>query len=77
MVPAAFSPLLSLAPPTPEPEMGDLPMSVWANLPFLVCGVFAIVTLIGLLLIVRENRRIAERSLISEPAKTQPPSDQG
>ena len=77
MLSSAFSPLLFLAPPAPEPEMGDLPMSIWANLPFIVCGVFAIVTLIGLLFIVRENRRIAERSLISEPTKTQPPSDQG
>ncbi len=77
MAPAAFSPFLSLAPPTPEPEMGDLPMSIWTNLPFIVCGVFVVVTLIGLLFIVRENRRIAERSIISDPTKTQAPTDQG
>lgn len=77
MVATAISPLLSLAPPTPEPEMGDLPMSLWANLPFIVCGVFAIVTMIGLIFIVRENRRIAERSLFTEPKKPQPPTDQG
>ncbi len=74
---SALASLLLLAPPTPEPATGGLPMSVWANLPFIVCGVFALVTLIGMYFIVRENRRIAETHLISDHPKTQPPSDQG
>jgi|GEM_PF-6410247 len=44
---------------TPTPiHPGGLPLAVWANLPLLVCLIFAVVITIGVLVIRRETRRV-------------------
>ena len=47
-------------PPPPDAALG-LPLTLWANLPLLICLVFSAAILIGFLFIVRENRRVALR----------------
>ncbi|NUQ36732.1 MAG: hypothetical protein HUU23_02835 [Caldilineales bacterium] len=60
----------ALATPEPPPpaELAGLPLEVWTNLPFLICGVFAIAFLIGALFILRENRRVAARRARADAA---------
>ncbi len=48
-------------PPPPDSTLG-LPLSVWTNLPLLVCLIFAIAIFIGFLIIMRENKRIAAKN---------------
>ncbi|MBX7233493.1 MAG: hypothetical protein K1X65_03850 [Caldilineales bacterium] len=52
-------------PPPPDPLM-SLPLAFWANLPLVVCLIFAVAIVIGFLIIVRENRRIAARDSVIE-----------
>jgi len=44
----------------------SLPLAFWANLPLVVCLIFAVAIVIGFLIIVRENRRIAARDSVIE-----------
>lgn len=55
-------------PPPPDSTLG-LPLSVWTNLPFLVCLIFAIAILLGVLIIMRENKRIAAKNRTIEDDK--------
>lgn len=63
--------LFLLFTPPPPNDPGGLPLSVWANLPFLVCGAFALAILVGLFFIVRENRRVARQQAAQDALHTQ------
>lgn len=52
-------------PPPPDASLG-LPLAVWANLPLLLCLVFAAALLIGFMIIVRENKRIAAQNATTD-----------
>ncbi len=56
---------------TPTPiHPGGLPLAVWANLPWLVCLIFAVVITIGVLVIRRETRRVYLQRLAAAQEQT-------
>jgi hypothetical protein len=56
---------------TPTPiHPGGLPLAVWANLPLLVCLIFAVVITIGVLVIRREIRRVHLQRLAAAHEET-------
>ncbi|MCP4165786.1 MAG: hypothetical protein GY759_07810 [Chloroflexi bacterium] len=65
-------PVLVTTPLPPESGIpNDLPLSLWANLPLLVCGAFFLFIIIGTLLIIRKNRSMAqERALFEQTNHT-------
>ena len=67
-------PTIPLLTPEPPQNPGGVPLEIWANLPFLVCGAFVVVILIGSIFIVRENRRVAARQAREDVANTPPPN---
>lgn len=59
--------------PTPI-SPGGLPLVVWANLPLLVCLIFAVVITIGVLVIMRETHRVNRERLQADQDETPPSS---
>lgn len=59
--------------PTPI-SPGGLPLAVWANLPLLACLIFAVVITIGVLVIMREIRRVNQERLRADQDETPPSS---
>ncbi len=62
---------------TPTPiRPGGLPLTVWANLPLLVCLIFAVVIIIGVLIISRETRRVNRQRLAATQERTADAEDE-
>jgi hypothetical protein len=55
--------------PTPI-HPGGLPLAVWANLPLLACLLFAVVITVGVLIILRETRRVNLQRMQAEQDET-------
>ncbi|MCS7039772.1 MAG: hypothetical protein RMN24_10360 [Anaerolineae bacterium] len=59
--------------PTPI-SPGGLPLAVWANLPLLACLIFAVVIAVGVLVIMRETRRVNRERLQADRDEAPPSS---
>ena len=61
-----LAPLQTPSPPPDAANPGGIPMDVWANLPLIACCAFGAVSLIGILVLIRESQRLARQRSLEE-----------
>ena len=61
-----LAPMQTPSPPPDATNPGGIPMDVWANLPLIACCTFGAASLIGILILIRQNQRMTRQRSLEE-----------